>query len=68
MQEWRPVLGAGSSYHFARDWMASVSWMHFMGGTSYSPAGAVLPGRPYVSTVAAASDVVMFNLGYQFTV
>lgn len=64
MREWRPVFGAGATYNFAQDWMASVSWMHFMGGTTYSPASAT----QYVSVVAPASDVVMFSLGYKFMV
>ena len=64
IQEWRPVFGAGVTYNFAEEWTAAVSWMHFMGGTSYSPASST----QYVSVVTPASDVVMFSLGYKFTV
>ena len=64
MDELRPTFGAGGTYNFAQDWTAGISWMHFMGDTSYSPASATT----YVSVVTPTSDVVMFSLGYKFTV
>ncbi|MCB1827241.1 MAG: outer membrane beta-barrel protein [Coxiellaceae bacterium] len=64
MREWRPVMAAGVSYGFAEDWMASVSWTHFWGGSTYAISA------PAVSTdvVTPASDVLMMSLGYKFSV
>lgn len=60
----RPVFGAGAAFHFAQKWIASLSWMRFMGGTSYSPFSY----SASVSVVTPASDIVMFSLGYKLPV
>lgn len=65
MREWRPVLGAGLTYNFAEQWMASLSWMHFMGGTSYQTAANNVR---YIGLVTPASDVLSLSVGYKFTV
>lgn len=64
MRELRPVFAAGFGYNFAQDWMASVSWMHIMGGTTYGVSGPAITAN----IVTPASDLLMFSLGYKFTV
>lgn len=64
IEEWRPVFGAGVAYNFAEDWMASLSWMHIMGGRSYSPRST----SRYVSVVTPASDLLMLSIGYKFVI
>ncbi len=69
MEEWRPLLAVGGTYNIGQEWMASLQFMHFMGGTSYgwnNPAGAGTAGA--ASLVAPASNVLTLGVGYKFMV
>ena len=65
MEELRPLFAAGGTYNIGQEWMASVQFMHFMGGTTYNSMGAPVALN---SVVAPASNVLTLDVGYKFTV
>jgi len=68
MEELRPLFAVGGSYNFGQEWMASLQFMHFMGGTTYNTAGVGITPAAINSVVAPSSNVVTLGVGYKFTV
>lgn len=67
IEELRPLLAVGASYNFGPEWMTTLQFMHFVGGTTYvSPQGTAVAA--VASVIAPASNVVTLGVGYKFTV